>query len=115
MTGVKTEGAEVVAAFRMGDRVPDWLITIDPPKEGGAGALVRFATDCFVLETDRLYHLIPKDGPVVPAFLHAEGQFFAYATTKPVAMSVQASVIWPMQPPPEPREFVWPKTPVPQQ
>lgn len=51
---------ETVTKFAMGERVPDWLITIEPMNPQSHKENFRFAIDVDVIETDEVFVVIPR-------------------------------------------------------
>lgn len=51
---------ETVTKFATGERVPDWLITIEPMSPQSHKENFRFAIDVDVIETDEVFVVVPR-------------------------------------------------------
>ncbi|MAN46775.1 MAG: hypothetical protein CMF04_11340 [Hyphomonas sp.] len=57
--------------FSKGDRVPDWLLRLEPNKPNSYLKRFTFMQDCVVVVWDNSYHMIPRD--VAKDSIHIDG------------------------------------------
>lgn len=89
--------AEVVASFKAGEAVPEWLFTVAPDEVSGVCTPIVFVRDVHVVETAAGYFLIPECEQPGDGFVAAPNGRSAVlcAASRMVLMPVQTMVCVP--------------------
>lgn len=89
-------GNDVIARFRAGDDIPEWLLVREPLQKGAPKGVFRFAADTYVIDLPQ--HFLWVLEQEAPRFIDDAGMqaHRVYAASKPVALVHKMSGIMPL-------------------